>query len=150
MTWQVIRTLYEVALNGDAGENGAALAFSSTPMTTRRAPRPTPAHDFLLPAIGAANVLAVATAVLFVVPSFATMYEGLGGDLPASTRLLLATYRSWALLAFAVPLIWSVCPDRRSRGLVGLIAGSLIAVLLIAFGWWACYAPVFALAARIA
>lgn len=119
-------------------------------MTARSDPLPTPVQDYLLPAIGTANVFAVATAVLFVVPSFATLYEGFGGDLPTSTRLMLSTYRGWALLALAVPLIWSVWPDRRVRGVVGLIAGSLLAVLLIAFGGWACYAPLFALAARVA
>lgn len=119
---------------------------SATTRVTIPAARATPGLDYLLPAIGTANVLAVATVALFVVPRYMDMFSAFGADLPAGTRLMLARYRGWALLALMVPLVWLVWPDPRTRGAVGLIAGSLLAVLLIAFGLWARYAPIVALA----
>jgi hypothetical protein len=118
-------------------------------VTKTPAARATSTLDYLLPAIGMANVIAVATAALFVVPQFMTMYEGFGGNVPNITRLMLATYRGWALFALAVPLVWLAWPDPRTRGVVGLILGGMLAALLIAFGLWACYAPLFALAAVV-
>ncbi|WP_257386537.1 hypothetical protein [Tahibacter caeni] len=106
-------------------------------------------HDRLLPVIGMLNVLAVTVAALIVVPKFKLMFDGFGGDLPLATRLMLATYRGWGLAALLVPAIWIAWPDRQARGAVALLAGIATAVVLTGFGIWACYSPIFALAAVV-
>ncbi|MBL8300920.1 MAG: hypothetical protein JNN30_21470 [Rhodanobacteraceae bacterium] len=109
----------------------------------------TPNRDYLLLAIGMADVLVVAVGALIMVPGFAASYQGFGAEVPTITHLLLVTYRGWGLFALFVPLVWWIWPDPRTRGLVGLIAGSILALLLLAFGLWAGYAPYFALAAHV-
>jgi hypothetical protein len=103
-----------------------------------------------MPAIGLLNVLVVAIAASILVPQFMVMFQGFGAELPTITHLMLDTYRWWAVLALAVPMVWASWPNRRTRGVTGLIVGSVIALLLAAFCVWACYAPIFALAAVVA
>lgn len=116
-------------------------------MTKRSAERAAPSLDYVLPAIGAANLLCVAIAALIVVPSFSPMYEGFGAEMPNISQLFLATYRGWAIFALAVPAVWLLWPNPRTRGVAGLLVGTALALLLVAFGVWALYAPIFALAA---
>ncbi|HSX58661.1 MAG TPA: hypothetical protein VLF18_00545 [Tahibacter sp.] len=115
-------------------------------MTTPPATRATPVQDYLLPAIGMANLLVVAIAAVFVVPQFTQMYEAFRGELPNATRLLLATYRGWPLLALSVPAIWMLWPNPRTRGVTGLVVGTALAMLLVPFGLWALYLPLLDLA----
>jgi hypothetical protein len=100
--------------------------------------------------LGIALILPTAAAVgaLFVVPRFAEMFAAFGAELPLSTRVLLATYRGWLafpLLVLAVGLCW---PSAKNRPVAAVLAGTFSAFAMLAFVLWACYAPIFRLAAQ--
>ncbi len=105
------------------------------------------AGAIVLPIAGAALVLFIAAGAAVVVPQFQTMFAGFGADLPASTRLLLATYRGWALAVLPVAVVWLCVPGPRARAVTALLTGAFIAAGLMLFGLWACYAPILGLAA---
>lgn len=117
-------------------------------MASTRRDTETPGAGFLvMPVVGVALVLLVAAAAAVVVPQFQSMFAAFGADLPASTRLLLATYRGWALGVVPVGAIWLCVPGRRSRAVATLLTGAATAVALMVFGLWACYSPIVGLAA---
>lgn len=103
----------------------------------------------VMPVIGIALVLVVAVAALIGVPGFVALFTGFGGELPGSTRLLLATYRGWALGVVPVILVWLIVPGRRSRAVVTLLTGVAIATGLLLFGAWACYSPIVGMAMSV-
>lgn len=108
-----------------------------------------PRWRLLLPLIGMVQVLAVAAVAAFFVPHFVDLFRHFGAELPHITRLLVATYRWWPLLALLVPAIWLVWPQP-SRDIAALVLGVILALLLSAFGIWACYTPLLHLAAHAA
>lgn len=92
---------------------------------------------------------AAAIAAWFVVPQFAGVFSGLGADVPLSTRLLLASYRGWLalpLLVLAIGLAWPVAKDRM---VAAILSGTVLAGLMFGFMIWACYAPIFQMAATV-
>lgn len=99
---------------------------------------------WLLPLIGAVQVLVVAAVAAFFVPGFVEMFRGFGAELPQATRLLVDTYRWWPLLSLIVPLVWVLSP-RHLRALLALVTGVLLALALSLFGIWACYMPLIRL-----
>jgi hypothetical protein len=117
--------------------------------STRRDNETLDAGAFVMPIVGVALVLAVAATAAVVVPQFQDMFAGFGADLPGSTRLLLATYRGWALGVVPVAVIWLFVPGRRSRAVAALLTGAAIAAVLLAFVIWACYSPIIGLAALV-
>jgi hypothetical protein len=91
---------------------------------------------------------AAAIAAWFVVPQFATMFSEFGAELPWSTRLLLASYRGWLgfpLLVLVIGLTW---PAPKDRMVAAVSSGAILAALMFAFMIWACYSPIFGLAAQ--
>jgi type II secretory pathway component PulF len=96
------------------------------------------AGAFVMPVVGVALVLLVAAAAAVVVPQFQSMFAGFGADLPGSTRLVLATYRGWALGVTPVAVVWLCVPGRRARAVAALLTGAAIAAVLALFGLWAC------------
>lgn len=88
----------------------------------------------------------VSAGALWVVPQYAALFGAFGEDVPLGTRVLLATYRWWWLLLPAIAGMWWYRQrGARSQGLTFAV-GAISALLLFAFGSWACYAPIFDLA----
>ena len=96
-----------------------------------------------------AMILPTATAIgaLFVVPRFAEVFAGFGAELPLETRLLLATYRWWLALPVLVVVIGMSWPKPIDRATAAVVSGLILAIAMVAFVMWACYVPIFKLAA---
>lgn len=106
-------------------------------------------HQLILFGIALIPPTAVAIAVLFIVPQFTNMLAGFGADLPLSTRILQASYRWWLVLpvlTLAIGLSW---PQPKDRAVAAVVAGTVLALSMFLFMLWACYGPIFALAAQI-
>ncbi|MDZ4811628.1 MAG: hypothetical protein SGI99_03325 [Pseudomonadota bacterium] len=97
-----------------------------------------------------AMILPTTTAIgaLFVVPRFAEVFAGFGAELPPATRLLLATYRWWLAFPVLVVVIGMAWPKSNDRATAAVISGLFLAIAMIVFVTWACYAPIFSLAVQ--
>ncbi len=100
--------------------------------------------------LATAMILPTATAIgaLFVVPRFAEVFAGFGAELPLETRLLLATYRWWMAFPVLVVVIGMAWPKPNDRATAAVISGLFLAIAMVVFVTWACYAPIFNLAAQ--
>jgi hypothetical protein len=108
-------------------------------------------------ALLAAVLLAAAALValqIAVVPAFAAMYREFGGELPVITRLVLAAWLPLTAVVLTLALgAGGMVARLRGAGGVGiglLVAGALLGVSAIGFCVYSLYAPLFALAGRIA
>jgi hypothetical protein len=99
--------------------------------------------------VAIAPVALVAIGALLVVPQFNVMFVNFGADLPLSTRIVLATFRWWGVLVLVVVAVWFAWPNRADRVGVAIGLSVALAAALFLFGLYACYAPVFALAAIV-
>ena len=93
--------------------------------------------------------LLVAAGAWVVVPQFGAVFVNFGAELPLATIVLLATYRWWALSALLPVGVWLGWPPGSDRAAASILAGALLAGFLTAAGLYACYAPIFALAATV-
>lgn len=101
----------------------------------------------LLLLLGVIPGLLVAVGALFVVPVFQETFINAGVRLPLETRILLSTYRWWSTVALITLGLWVLWPVRSSKGIAALVFGWVSAFLLLPFGVWALYAPIFKIAA---
>lgn len=90
----------------------------------------------------------VSVGALKVVPEFIALFEGFGAELPLGTRLLLATYRWWSVLVLAVIAFWLIRQRANQSQAPVVFFGIGSAIALFVFGVWACYVPIFGLAAH--
>lgn len=91
----------------------------------------------------------VAVGAFLVAPQFIALFDGFGASLPIGTKLFLATYKWWGVVVVAVIAIWRHRQRTSQRQVVTLIFSVTSSVALFVFGFWACYAPIFASAAKI-
>jgi hypothetical protein len=90
----------------------------------------------------------VSVGALEVVPKFMALFEGFGADLPLGTKLMLGTYRWWGVSVLAVIVFWFLRQRVNKSQIAVVIFGVGSAIALFVFGVWACYAPIFELAAQ--
>jgi hypothetical protein len=88
----------------------------------------------------------VGIGVLFAVPAFGPLLDDLRDELPAATRLLLATYRCWWLAPVLVCVLLVAWPRPVDRPALALVLGTGIGGAMFAFGLYALYAPALRLA----
>jgi type II secretory pathway component PulF len=102
--------------------------------------------DHLLLAFGVVAPLAVSMYVLFMVPRYREVWASFGAELPISTKMLLATFQWWGLLALLSVAIWWLWPTRDNRSSAAAIFGCVLSAILFLFCLFACNAAVSALA----
>ena len=90
----------------------------------------------------------VSVGALIVVPKFTALFEGFGASLPVGTLVLLATYRWWGFLVLATVVMWWYGQKAARSQVATILFGIISAFMLFVFGIWACYAPIFFLAAQ--
>jgi hypothetical protein len=93
--------------------------------------------------------ITVALGALVVVPQYQQLFADFGTDLPATSRLLLATFRWWSIAPLLTLALWFVWPSAASRGTAAVVFGTISAAALFGFGCYGCYAPIFALTDKI-
>ena len=81
------------------------------------------------------------------VPQFIEMYQSFAADLPWQSAFLFNWYRVLAFVPLLFLLAWFFWPQRDSRGTAALSVSVLLSCALLAFSFWAAYAPVFAFGA---
>ena len=106
-------------------------------------------QDYPLLAFALLFPTVVASGALIVVPEFAGVFKGFGDELPAETRILLATYRYWLGLPFILALVWLLGPRERVRHLALMGTSLVLAAVMFLYGLWSCYSPIFRSAANI-
>lgn len=91
-------------------------------------------------------VVLVAGLALLFVPHFREVFDAFGSELPLATRILLATYPWFGLLAlFVAILAWQL--RRNAEHLARLVIAAWIAsFLLFGIALAACYMPIFRIA----
>lgn len=92
---------------------------------------------------------ALATTVLayFAVPDFITLYASFAFDLPPQTSFLFKWHRALTLIPWvSIIAAWYAWPQPDRRGVAALAISIFLAVALCAFGYWAAYSPLMALA----
>ena len=104
----------------------------------------TPNHMLLV--FGLIPCVFVALGALIVVPQFNEMFVNFGASMPLATRILLATFRWWGIAALITAALYYFWPTAADRGTVAVAFGVIASGVLFAFGLYACYAPIFALA----
>ena len=100
-------------------------------------------------AIAAVLPAGAAAWALTTVPQFAAVYTQFEADLPLGTRVLLATYRWWGLIAVTIVATWVLGERSRLKQRVVLSLGIVSGIALFFFGVWACYTPIFELAKKV-
>jgi len=100
---------------------------------------------FLL--IGVSAGMALAVAVFLIVPRFQEMFVAFGAKLPLATELLLATFRWSGIVPVITFALWALWPNPSKKGIAALFFGTVSAVVLFLFVFFALYAPIFQLAA---
>jgi type II secretory pathway component PulF len=140
----------------------AAAAKKAKGLTVRRMdsnPYKPPLADAsrqLSSALGSYALLAIATlpsalvaiGVLFVVPQFTGMFETFGASLPIGTRILLATFQWWGIVPLVLTGLWMCARRATNQERVVAALGIVSAPIMFIFGLWACYQPIFDLAAN--
>jgi hypothetical protein len=101
-----------------------------------------------LTALAALPAVGVAVLALIFVPQFDELHSAIRGELPNPTRILLATYRWWVLIALGIVAAGVLGPQTRRSRVVLLCSGTAIALLMFAFAVWSAYLPVIPLATR--
>jgi sulfite exporter TauE/SafE len=99
----------------------------------------------LLVCLGVGAGVIVAIVAFLLVPKFQELYAGFGAPLPMATTLLLATFRWWGMVPIYTLVLWAIWPNPAKRGMAAMIFGLSTAILLLLFGVWAAYAPIFRL-----
>lgn len=104
-------------------------------------------NAFWLLAVAVALPACVSIGALLVVPEFIALFDGFDASLPLGTKVLLATYKWWGIVVLTVITMWWH-RQRTSQSQVATLMFSIVcSVALSLYGFWACYAPIFALAA---
>lgn len=104
----------------------------------------TPNHILLV--VGIIPCVLVALGALLVVPQFNDVFVNFGTSIPLATRILLATFRWWGIAALITVALYFFWPTATNRGMAAAVFGAIASSVLFAFGVYACYAPIFALA----
>jgi hypothetical protein len=79
--------------------------------------------------------------VMWRVPTAIALYQSLGFELPAATRLLFDGYLVLGLLPWTFVLAWAFWPRRETRGTAALCTSVALSALVLAFGTWAMNLP---------
>lgn len=106
-------------------------------------------RDNLLLFVSILPCAVVAAGALFVVPQFREVFVNFGATLPFATRLLLATFHWWGVSVIATLAVRALWPTQSDRNAAAVVFGSVTAAILFIFGVYACYAPIFQLAAVV-
>jgi hypothetical protein len=92
--------------------------------------------------------IAVGVLAFLSVPHFIALYASFAFELPSQTTFLFTWYRPLTLVPLmSIAIAWFAWPHSDKRGIVTLAVSFLVAAALCAFGYWAAYSPLTALAA---
>ncbi len=103
-------------------------------------------QDNFLVALGIVPCVVISLGAFLVVPRFRAVFASAGVPLPLVTRAVFATFPWWGMTVLATVALWAFWPYASNRDKVVCSVGSTCAIVLILFGLWGCYAPIFALA----
>jgi hypothetical protein len=93
--------------------------------------------------------LIVAGLAFLAIPSFMRMYASFGAELPSQTRFLFAWYQVLAFLPFLFLAGWFWWPQRASRGVAALMTSIVLSGVILWFGIWAAYTPLYMLGSQL-
>lgn len=103
-------------------------------------------RDNFLIGLGVIPCLVISLGAFLVVPRFHSVFVAAGVPLPLVTRAVFASFPYWGITVIVTVGLLALWPDTSNRDRVGSAFGSTCAIVLIVFGLWGCYAPIFALA----
>lgn len=124
----------------------SAATVTVTPPLRRRGDR----NNVVMLGMGIALVLLANAVIGYAVPAYEPTLQAFGMELPTLTRWLLGGYRWLPLAALLVPAAWAAWPNPARSGLAALLAGIVLAGLLIMFCVLALHLPVVYIAGKVA